>query len=355
MKKILIAFSVLGILAWSCSKDDSTKKNNFDRAGLITNMANNAVLPSLDELSTEAENFFTAAETFKANANNSNLDLLKNQWKNLATSWQNSKFFMVKDLKYSGQEQEIAYWPAHTSKIDGLLSSSSQINVDFIKGLGANQKGLFALEYVLFNQDFNTISGNSQAIDFIVSTAQNINLGVNELKSVWTNAYQPKFIASTDNFVTSTIPTLTNRMIEYAEWVKNTKIGYPLALSKYTTIDDAKLESIYAKYSVELIEQNITTLKSVYQGYNASAIGFDDYLLSFGTKGIELDKKIQNQFLVLENLLSTLPKPAFNNLTNKKTDYTEFHTEVKTLIKLLKTEFIILLEVTPTFSDADGD
>lgn len=356
MKKIAVALLCIGALILSCSKDDSKENSDFSRIELTTGLANNIIDHNLTTLVTKTEGFNACVETLKSSGNSADFQALKSCWKDIALHWQLSRFFMVKDLKYTTQEQVYAYWPINQDKVDANINLTAPITQNWVQSIGSNQKGLYTLERLIFSYTWADVTTKSNILNYISAIAK-VNVdAAKELKLTWDNSYKSKFIDNTDNFVTSTIPIVTNRLIEYAEYAKNEKLGYPLGIVKYTEIDPDKLESIYAEYSIELMVKNLDIIEKTYVGGDQeSLIGFDDYILSFGQQGEVLDGKIKTQLSKLRAQLNTVPKPAYTNLTSGNTDYVQLHEDWKALIKLFKTEFITLLEVTPTFSDGDGD
>lgn len=356
MKKVLSILACIGLIIWSCSKDDSSSSNSFDRELLTNSLADNLVDEYFVSFQTELSSFQTLVNALAISPSEQEFNNLQDNWKTLSVKWQGLKFFIVKDLKYTTKEHEIAYWPILPEKIDLTLTSTTPLSNSDIASMGSNQKGIFTLEYLLFNFSWSDFSSNPRIIEYVSHISENNKIAFEELFTEWTSSYKGKYKGSLDNFVTSSIPITTNRLIEYAEFTKNEKLGYPLALSKYKTMDKFKLESIYAKYSLELISANITTIKSVYLGHlNEDRIGYDDFLISYGKQGVELDKKIKTQISLLENKLMTLSSPIFNNIPSNTINYIEFHTQLKALIKLLKVELLTILDITPTFSDGDGD
>ena len=357
MKKILVSLLVIGALILSCSKDNESKASSgFDRKALTTSLANNIIDHNLTTLVTKSEGFNACVETLKSSGAEADFEALKACWKDVAEHWQLSRFFMVKDLKYSTQEQALAYWPINQTKVDANVNLSTPITQTWVAGIGSNQKGIYTLERLIFSYTWADVTANSNILNYISAIAKENIKAAKLLNSTWTDTYKAKFIENTDNFVTSTVPILTNRIIEYSEFAKNEKLGFALGLVKYTDVDPDKLESIYAQYSMELMLKNLDVVENVYLGGNQETmIGYDDYLLSFGQQGKALDTKIKAQMSKLKTQLTTVPKPAYTNLTTGSVAYTQLYEDWKALIKLFKTEFITILDVTPTFSDGDGD
>ncbi len=357
MNKILVSILCIGALILSCSKDDDSKASSgFDRLKLTSGLANNVIDHNLNTLITKSEGFNTCVETVKSSGNAADFEALKDCWKDIAIHWQFSRFFMVKDLKYTTQEQVYAYWPINKVKVDENIMLTTPITQTMINGLGSNQKGIYTLERLIFSYTWTDVTANPNILNYISAIAKENVIAAQHLKTTWENTYKAKFIESTDNFVTSSVPIITNRIIEYSEYAKNEKLGYPMGLVKYTDVDPDKLESIYAEYSIELMQKNLDVIEKVYLGGDLdNVIGFDDYILSFGQKGIDIDTKIKAQISKLRTQLTTVPTPAYTNLTSANADYVLLYEDWKALVKLLKTEFITVLNITPTFSDGDGD
>jgi predicted lipoprotein len=350
MKRILLI--ILPIILISCGKDKEEDKPSFNKSALIKKQAE-LLDTYFSELEMSSEKLVQSLKDFGTNTNQTQLDEIRNNWKSTILDWQAVQFFYVKDLKYSITEPQIAFWPADTLDINTNLGvGAASMNLNWVQGLGANNKGLFTLEYLLFSDSKDPLS-NEAIRKYALFTAENIELNIKKLKNVWENTYKSDFITSTENYVTSTIPILANRLVEIGEKNKNQRLGYPMAVVKYTMVDINKLECIYADFSMEIIAKNISIMENVYLGDKGT--GYDDYLKTFGDNGKAIDEDIKKQFTKLKESAENLPKPMVNNWTNPEPTYKGFYDDWKLLIQYLKSEMLSTLSITPTFSDADGD
>ena len=92
MKRIITLFSFLLVVVGCSSSDDSANDDNntsFDQEALLTNLADNIILPSFQDFQNKLSQLDIARGTFVNERNNSNLEALSGAWLSAYTSWQN--------------------------------------------------------------------------------------------------------------------------------------------------------------------------------------------------------------------------------------------------------------------------
>ncbi|MCT4665111.1 MAG: imelysin family protein [Flavobacteriales bacterium] len=343
-------FLLLTVFLFSCGGEDEPTPS-FEKAKILNSNASllNDFFVDFKKNQTQLS---AKISEFKNQQNSQTLQGVKEAWKKQILSWQGIHFYLVQNLKYSLQSNEIAYWQIDTIKLVNNLNSGDFIDQAWVKTRGADQKGLFAMEFLLFNYEENSLPMPDIRLNYIQGISENIIKAIDQHQKVWEQEYQSKFLKATGTSVTESVPVLANRLLEVVDQNKNQRLGFPLALVKYEQTDLSKLESIFAKYSIPIMEQNITLVEQVYLG--GKTTGFDDYLQSYGDQGKVLDEKIKKQIAVLKNQIKQVELPAYEFLLTDAA-YPKLYTEWKNLLILLKTEMLSILNITPTFSDTDGD
>ena len=104
---------------------------------------------------------------------------------------------MVKDLKYTTQEQVYAYWPINKVKVDDNINLTTPITQAMVNGLGSNQKGIYTLERLLFSYTWTDVTTHSNILNYISAIAKENVIAAKHLKTTWEDTYKTKFIEST--------------------------------------------------------------------------------------------------------------------------------------------------------------
>ena len=123
------------------------KPNEFDRAELLTNSADNIIIPALEKLSTELMSLKTVADNFAMDPNQTNLDNLRSSWLSAYTVWQHVEMFnigLAEEINYSFQ---MNIYPSNVSDIEANVVSGSY---DLEHPNNNDAVGFPAIDYLLY-------------------------------------------------------------------------------------------------------------------------------------------------------------------------------------------------------------
>ena len=94
MQRRLIILAAVLTLAVSCKKEDPTDPaTNFDKGQMLTNIADNLILPSLSDFQVKMNTLQTSYSTFTADQSSGNLEIVKTNWKEAYLAWQTISCF----------------------------------------------------------------------------------------------------------------------------------------------------------------------------------------------------------------------------------------------------------------------
>ena len=154
MKKIFpIVLLALFIAACSSSDDSVNPDSNggsetaFDRAGMLRNLADNIIIPSYQNLTSDLDILVTAKDNFITTPNQANLDALRSAWLTAYKAWQHVELFNI------GKAEEIQYhfqmniYPTNTTDIETNVASG---NYDLTHPNNNDAVGFPAVDYMLY-------------------------------------------------------------------------------------------------------------------------------------------------------------------------------------------------------------
>ncbi|MEO9572358.1 MAG: imelysin family protein, partial [Polaribacter sp.] len=147
LKRFLTLF-VSVVLFFSCSSSESEEKevDTFDRNALLTNIADNIIIPAYTDFSTKLATLTSAGTTFTNNPNQTNLDDLRTSWLAAYTVWQQIEMFNI------GKAEEIQYsfhmnvYPLNISDVEENITAGVY-DLDNVNNRDA--QGFSALDYLL--------------------------------------------------------------------------------------------------------------------------------------------------------------------------------------------------------------
>jgi len=266
----------------------STIDNEF---GLwLTDLANNHVLPSYQNLQESSALLSNQTIEFCANASPSNAEhlVLQTSWREVMSNWQAIQWLKVGPIVENNRIFRLHYWPDSKDSVGrgvtNLLASSEEINETFIAKQSVGSQGLPALESLLFpeaSQDSllnaNDKEKRCQVLTAISANVATITEAVNSDWQIAGGNYHAQLTQGTGDFSSKkdAVEELVTNWLEQIERVKDEKMLVPLSVSSpgIPTIAEHTLSDT----SVLSLQQNIATFSVIYSA--GGGHGFDNILI----------------------------------------------------------------------------
>ena len=357
-----VSFLALGLVACdgAGSKDDS---DSFDRKALLEHYTKNIIIPAYSALAEKTLALQSAASAFHGSSTESDLQILRNAWKDAALSWQNANQFNFGPAGEEGLRkgllEEIGTFPAATSKIETSVSTGQWNTSDFNR----DARGLLAIEYLLYGENQTNaqiIAGFSSVPkrgEFLLALAEDVHKRVSAVNDGW-KTYQTDFVNNAGTDVGSSTSMLYNEFVRSYEALKNFKVGVPLGKrAGQTKAEPQLLEAYYSGYSLELLKAHFVAMENLWYGHAAvSGTGFKAYIEST-VGGKELVASTETQLNAVKQALAAVPVTSnmAEQIKNNPAKLEALHTELQKLTRFFKSDMSSLLGIAITFSSGDGD
>lgn len=364
MKKI-IGVIVITLIVVACSKSDDSgsgggTNDNFNRGAMLTNIADNIIIPAYEDFSTDLNSLVTAKDNFVAAPNQSNLDALRTSWYNAYKTWQYLEMFNIgkaEELLYSFQ---MNVYPTNTTDIENNIASGTY---DLTSVNNNDAVGFPALDYLLYgvaNDDtgiLNVYAGANYK-NYLSDLVDQMHSLTNTVYTDWTSSYRATFIASTENTASSAVNKLVNDFIFYYEkGLRANKIGIPAGVFSSTTLP-SKVEGVYREdISRALALEALQAVQDMFNGvaYNGSASGesFKTYLETLNRT--ELATLINSRLNTARQKMQGLDVNLKNQVTTDNTKMTETYDALQLAVVSLKVDMLQAFNISVDYVDADGD
>jgi predicted lipoprotein len=385
---ILLTFIFLFFISENCSKNNSKPSQESAVAGgifniikifnptpIFSNLSNNVILNSYSNLEATAKTLKAATDGYTQNcSSNTSLQNLQTLWRANVISLKETEITQFGPAVQGGYYEIMDPWvnsylsnPPDTTSINAYITGAGVISLSTISALNKLQRGMPAIEYLLFddgagNSSLSSIctSLSGRRLQFLVQLATDYYNNANAMKAAW--------ISSSGNFVNelptagmgssffdskkSAMDTLINQMILVLNTIVDKKLGYPAGLnvSSNGIIRSNNVESRYSDASVDNLLANLRSIRNYYTG-NGGA-GISDYVKDINPI---LDRKILTQIedaisktQAISNLRTSL---ATSNLTSAKSAFDS----IRTLRTTLTTELTSISGTGAVGSTGDGD
>lgn len=347
----------------------------YNPTPIFSNISNSIIMTSYSNLEANAKSLKAATDSYAQSCSGSTSVLnLQNLWKTNMASLKDAEINQFGPSVQGGYYEIMDPWvnsylsnPADTTSINSYIAGSNTISLTTITALNKLQRGMPAIEYLLFddgsgNTSLTSICNNltGRRLQYLTQLVTDYYNNTNSLKNAW--------IANNGNFVNelptaemgssffdskkNAMDTLINQMINLLNAIVDKKLGYPAGLnvSSGGTIRSTFVESRYSDTSVDNLVANLKSIRNYYTGNGG--LGISDYVKNLNPI---LDRKILTQIddaitktQTISNLRTSL---ASSNLTN----ITQAFNAIRTLRTTLSTELISLSGTSATTTTGDGD
>ena len=378
----------------------------FDESKLINNLVDQVISPTFNAFSEQSINqlaaisdYCTLEENFTPDLDDpasvsASLLVAKQNWQDTMLIWQQAEVMQMGPLiendnelrnriyswpaySYCGVDQDVAYFE------DGMVNLDPNKPYD-IKARTSTRRGLFALQRLLFNEDYNhaCITANDALSDWNSRTVQERKVArcqfakevskdlvdnSEELLSKWNSdngyANELKNAGQPGNSFESThaaVNVISDAMFYTDSIVKDKKLGVPLGQFDNSCgfeVCAEDVESFDSGYSLANIKANLVAFEKLFlgnlQGEDAKT-GFDDFLVEEGASDTK-DIMIQG-INDAKNAATQIDSELKTALISENEKVEHAHAKVKDITDQLKNDFInkLALEL-PKSSAGDND
>ncbi len=367
----LLALACILAMNLSCGSsdsDDGPTTDNFDRAAMLANWADNIIIPAYQAYSNELANLKTSATAFTTTSDQTNLEALRASWFSAYRAWQSVSMFEIGRAEAVTLRNFTNIFPADAGEIDNSIAAGSynlmlpSTNdeqgfpaLDYlINGLGATDAAILA-KYT----DASTGQAHKTYLTDLVDRLQSLTSGV---LSDWTSGYRDDFVNDSGSTATSSVNKLINDALFYYEKsLRAGKVGIPAGVFSGTSINTT-VEAFYKEdVSKTLLLDALNAFQDFFNGKhfnnNSSGESLKSYLDFLNTikEGEDLSGLINGQFNTARTSINGLNDSFVQQITDDNTRFLASYDELQKNVVLLKVDMLQALNVQVDFVDADGD
>lgn len=328
------------------------------------------ILPTYTELSARTAELASLLDELANTPQDADLAAIRQAYLDARTPFEEAEAFGFGPATDLHSAAGIDQSPIDAAKIDADLASDAELTLAHMRGLGANKRGLHAVEYLLFPEDDAELEAALLADDvagerrrqFASLSAAIVATNAEALRQAWdpeNGGYARQFAepggpASVSRGVQEGLDTLLNEAVVLSELVANVKLGNPLGATTGGRVDPAAQESERAGASVTDMLSNLRGVRNVYFGSRDGSIGVSLSGL-VRAKSPSVDLRARTALADAEAALLAIPAPLTDALLESPETVTVAYDAVKVVKHVLATEVLSTLGASLKFSDNDGD
>lgn len=260
--------------------------------------------------------------------------------------------------------------PIDMPKIDAELAGTAELTPQHLSRIGANKRGLHAIEYLLFPEGdaeletalLDVSEAGLRRRQFLSAAGELVAKNAAALRDAWApegadygrRFSEPGAPDSVSADVQAGLDTLLNQAVFLSEVVANTKLGKPLGSATGGAIDPSAQESERSGASLSDALGNLRGVRNVYFGTRDGSIGPSLSTL-VRAKSPATDGRARQALEAAEASLLAVPEPLTLALTESPELVSAAFEALKTLKRVLATEVLGTLGASLKFNDNDGD
>jgi predicted lipoprotein len=365
-KKITFLFliSVVMIACTSSEENDPMLTDTFDRGAMLTNIADNIIIPAFDDFSAKLAVLKTDGEVFTGAPNQTNLETVRISWFEAYKSWQHVEMYHISKAEELNYKFHMNIFPLTVSDVESSVASGSY---DLNNPNFHDAQGFPALDYLLYG----VADTDAAILDAYISDAnaagykKYMNDVVTQMTSLtqqvtadWAS-YKSEFVTKTSNTATSGVNKLANDFVFYYEkGLRANKFGIPSGVFSTDALP-RNVEAFFKKEnSKELAMEALNGVIDFFEGKSknentGNAIGFKQYLIALNRQ--DLATKISDQFVIAKAQVNSLDANFYRQIGADNTQMRRAYDELQKVVVLLKVDMLQAFSVSVDYIDADGD
>lgn len=251
-------------------------------------------------------------------------------------------------------------------RIEDVLNSSGPLDAAYLAELGAAAKGLFALEYLLFESRTESSAKDTpppvpnpkdffgtnvqRRCQFLLAIANDVQKKADQVAADWAGTNR---LAAAGVFATggpATLSLLVNALARNLESIAEERLNLALQLPAPVMRQLHRIEGAHSSTSVPQLLGMLRGVHKIYRG--GEGLGLDDSLRELNPA---LVGKVESQFQTAIAALEAIDAPLEVAVTDRKEFVQRAYEAVRDLEMLFKVDVASALGVTIIFKSDDGD
>ncbi len=366
-RRLLASLALLPLAAVACSEPPA---DTFDRNAMLAALADNVCVPLARTVADTQRALATAAAAFADAPSAAGLTATRDAWRAARGPLKRAQAFFAGPMEALRLRSAIDWFPPDAAAVERALTGTDPLTVMAVDTLGANQRGMPAMEYVLFAPGdeaatlaaFTTGPTAARRRDLLRATSAYAATHAAEHAAAWDRTmgdYAGQLARAGRGSTTFTttraaVDLVVNQLIATVDSAASMRLGIPLGTSTGGVAQPDRVESRYSDASLTDIRALLEGVDAIYTGTldGRTGLGVRDLVRSRSTA---IDDVVRMRSAAAMSALAAIPGTLREAVTREPARVQAALDGVRAWKRTLQVDVANLLGVTVTFSDADGD
>ena len=371
MKKLFIALTIIAFAA-GCSSSDNNETTpvttSYDRTALLTNWADNIIIPAFTNYQTKVNALSAATTTFTAAPTTDNLATLRATW---FAAYKAYQYVGIHDVGKASDLYFIESTNIYPTDPAGIQANITAGTYNLAAPSQFAKQGFPALDYLingLGTTDAAIVSfyaTNAQATGYkkyVTDLVAKLKTTADAIVADWNGGYRATYIASTGTTISGAISQTTNNFIKnFEKDVRFPKLGVPAGLFSNGATYPDKVEAYYKNdVSKELLTDALKASQDFFNGKNFTTgtegpglKGFLDAVNAGGTT--PLSGVINSRYAAALTATAALSNSLSQQITTDNAKAVTAYNALQQIVVVTKVDMLNALHISIDYVDGDGD
>jgi uncharacterized protein len=326
------------------------------RDHVLDGLAREIIAAETLEIARRSRELSSAVASFADVPRPPELNAARAEWKRAATVWKRGASFRGGPLVESNALMRAAYWPVRAEAIESLLRATQPVTPGSVEELGADVRGLYALEHLLFDHDpgpraLERFSGAAagRALSLVRAYAENVVTYADRAAAAFGESAQ-SFAAAFAGAGQLSVNQLVSQMVEGVETLCESRLATVLWMEKVKRLEAGDVEGWASRISHQLALSSLIGTERLYAGGQSGGLA-----VIVENAAPEVHRRLRARFDDAIAQLRGLGAPLEAVVRTDPRKLEAAIASVKALEIGLKAELASALGVTLTFTSTDGD
>lgn len=286
----------------------------YDRAALLSDLVDVTILPGQRALAVNASALASEVDSLCASVDAAHLEATRAAWVQTLIAWERTAAYRFGPAQSANLDRFIASFPPDPNAIEAAITGTATLDEASISALGGDQRGLHALELLLFAPDEASaaiaLGDTPRRCEMASALAADIESSAAMIRDAWEMGFAAKLETAGElgnaeyPAQLSAIVALLEGVYGAIESVKNEAIGVPIGAMSGRP-DATLVRARHAGVAVELMEARVESAIAVWNPSGA-AHSLDGFLRS---RRPDLADRLLTELSTARAAVEALPQP----------------------------------------------
>lgn len=334
------------------------------RQDVLTSLTVDVIAPRFQTAAAEMSALRDSLHTLCGSPTAANLQSAQDAWRNARAPWMRSQAMWFGPVMDRRSRSLVDWAPVEPERIEDLLATRDDITAEYVREfLASTQRGLGAVEYIIFGDDAAALEALSAAdgvrCQYLTALGDVAAAELDGVVADWTvgnaenGAYAGYFDGTAGSALLgrSAVAEVVRTSVFLARSITDMRLGKALGVGDDVKADPSAIPMGAAHNAVADMRNQVLGMQDMYVGADGG-LGLGALIAGLSAAA---DERMRAAFENALEAIGQMEEPLHANMAQNPAAAQAAHARLTELKRALNTEVVSLLDVSVGFADTDGD